>query len=174
MADLAQGDSGRSKKAKTHYGSSLTPGKAGTCYKCGEEGHKQASCPQNSSRNDRETPKKKARQTPKVKKFWCALHKEQPGRRCSSESCNDLRHTEVQRRIALLKENGDCFHCCGDHKPGECRRAERVCGGGKEDRGCTRSHKVHELFCVDAKVFTVQQAIANTVRSKSEGVVLGN
>lgn len=57
-----------------------------------------------------------------------------------------------QARIRLLKENGDCIHCCGDHKPEDCRQKERVCGGGKNDQGCQKNHKSHELFCADAKI----------------------
>ena len=79
---------------------------------------------------------------------------------------------EFSKRSPLLKENGDCFHCCGDHKATDCHKATRVCGGGKTDRGCTRSHQVHELFCADAKVFAVQHTCSMTVYSKSEGVLL--
>ena len=28
-----------------------------------------------------------------------------------------------------------------------------MCGGGRTDRGCSKPHKVHELFCKDAKVY---------------------
>ena len=75
------------------------------------------------------------RRSPKVKKFWCALHKEAPGRRCSSESCPDLRRVAAKERLKMLQENGDCFHCVGDHKPDDCQRKHRVCGGQKDDRG---------------------------------------
>ena len=55
--------------------------------------------------------------------------------------------------MKLLKDNGDCQHCVGDHKTADCRRKDRTCGGRKEDRGCTKSHNLHELFCLQAKVF---------------------
>ena len=77
---------------------------------------------------------------------------------------------EPAKRLELVKENGDCFHCCGDHKPDDCRTKERVCGGGKDNRGCDRGHKVHELFCKEAKVFAVVDVQSSD--SDEEGVVL--
>ena len=77
---------------------------------------------------------------------------------------------DPQKRVQLLHENKDCSHCCGDHKSSDCTKGDRVCGGGKTDRGCTRSHKVHELFCVDAKVFAV--ACTMSIGGRSEGVML--
>ena len=38
-----------------------------------------------------------------------------------------------------------------------------MCGGRKEDRGCTKSHNVHELYCVEAKVFVVGQTYSSDV-----------
>ena len=70
-----------------------------------------------------------------------------------------------------MKENGDCIHCCGDHKGDDCNKKDRVCGGGKEERGCNKNHNVHELFCKESKVvqgFSVQEKL--TV--EDDGVVL--
>ena len=89
-------------------------------------------------------------------------------RRCFSDSCQELRRMDVQQRVQLLKDNRDCSHCCGDHKPSDCPKPNRICGGGRSDRGCTKNHAVHELLCVDAKVF----AVSMNVRGKSESVVL--
>ena len=75
-----------------------------------------------------------------MKKFWCAFHKGDKGRRCFSDGCVDLRKLAFAQREKLLKENGDCTHCTGDHKPADCPKKDRVCGGRKEDRGCTKSH----------------------------------
>ena len=58
----------------------------------------------------------------------------------------------------MLTENKDCIHCVGDHEPKECNKKDRICGGNKDDRGCSKSHKMHELFCKDAKVFTLTMA----------------
>ena len=69
-----------------------------------------------------------------------------------------------------MEENGDCLHCCGDHKAANCYRKERVCGGGKVDRGCNKSHNMHELFCPDAKVFS-SQVVSMGAEGSSDGVV---
>ena len=63
---------------------------------------------------------------------------------------------DVTTRIQLLKNNKDCLHCLGDHDPANCSRKQRICGGGKADRGCTTKHACHEMFCVAAKVFAIQ------------------
>ena len=136
-----------STTARSNYvdGTKIPQKKA--CFKCGEEGHQQKQCPKDSSggsSSNSRSPKK--RNPPTVIKFWCALHKGDPSKRCYSECCQELRRTEVQKRLQLLKENGECFHCCGDHKAADCQKKTRVCGGGKTDRGCTRSHQVHEMF----------------------------
>ena len=120
-----------------------------TCYECKEEGHKRSSCPK--LKNDQ---KKKPRGNPVVKKFWCALHKGDKSKSCWSASCTELRQlTDANKRVQLLLENRDCQYCCGDHKSDDCKRKDRVCGGGKPDRGCKQQHKLHELFCAAAKVF---------------------
>ena len=142
-----------------------------TCYKCQKVGHVRRDCPDNK----KDSNNKKVVKTLKVKKFWCALHKGDKGKKCYSNSCMELRKmTDVQKRIELLKENGDCIHCCGDHKPNDCKYEERVCGGGRTDRGCKKPHKVHELFCKDAKVFACVTVSAVEVgeQSRVEGVVL--
>ena len=142
------------------------------CYRCGKEGHVIRLCPDNKQQQQQQRDPKK-RKKPSVKKFWCALHKGDGSRRCFSDSCQELRRMEVQKRVQLLNDNGDCFHCCGDHQPTDCPKKERVCGGNKDDRGCRRSHNVHELFCVEAKVFAIQQTQSMTaVEKNSEGVVL--
>ena len=122
------------------------------CFLCKKEGHKQRSCP-----NKKEKEKKKSSKRPKVKKHWCAFHKDDPTKRCSSFNCQDLRKADATLRIKLLKENGDCLYCCGDHLPANCTMQNRVCGGGKQDRGCTQSHNLHELYCPAARVFSIQQ-----------------
>ena len=132
------------------------------CYSCGNVGHVRRDCP---NRKD-----KKKRRHPKVKKFWCAYHKgDTHDHNCFTDSCEELKKIVAAQRIKLLKENGDCIHCCGDHKPEDCQKKDRVCGGRKDDRGCTKSHKVHELFCVEAKVFTVTTKVENGL---DEGVML--
>ena len=80
---------------------------------------------------------------------------------------------EARQRIELLKENGDCSHCCGDHLATDCSKKDRVCGGNKDDRGCARSHRLHELHCIEAKVFSIQAVYSMTATKKvSEGVLL--
>ena len=139
------------------------------CYNCGNEGHLKFNCPDKSSVK-KEDKKKRSRKPPTTKKFWCALHKDAQDRRCFSDSCQDLRRMDAQKRVQLLKENGDCSHCCGDHKTSDCRKSDRVCGGGKMDRGCAKSHKVHELFCVEAKCFAVGRTMS--IGGRAEGVML--
>ena len=41
----------------------------------------------------------------------------------------------------------------------DCRYKDHVCGGGKTDRGCTKGHKVHELFCEEAKLMQVTMSV---------------
>ena len=110
-----------------------------------------------------------------MKKFHCAFHKDDKSRKCDSNSCIDLRKMkDVQSRVGLLKENKDCKHCCGDHEPKDCKRKERVCGGGKPNRGCAKGHNIHELFCSDAQVcMMVMHAKSNNAdEDKADGVVL--
>ena len=128
------------------------------CFRCGESGHLRRDCPK-EKRNLPSTPK--PRVPPKVKLFWCALHKGEAGRSCFSNSCQALRKLEGKDRAKLLKENKDCEHCCGDHQPSACKNPTRVCGGGKANRGCTKSHNLHELFCIEAQVFAVHSLAAN-------------
>ena len=78
---------------------------------------------------------------------------------------------DPHQRVKLLKENKDCEHCCGDHKTSDCDKKDRVCGGGKAGRGCNSNHHTHELFCVAAKVFSLQQ-VHSAGSNKDEGVLL--
>ena len=63
-------------------------------------------------------------------------------------------------------------YCVGDHKAADCYRKDRVCGGRKEDRGCTKSHTIHELFGTEAKAFSAALAQSMGIENDSEGVVL--
>ena len=131
-----------------------------TCFKCGETGHISRFCSKEKKKE------KSQRKSTVVKKYWCALHKEDPTRRCYSNACQDLRRmTDIPARIRLLKENGDCIHCCGDHKPADCKLKDRVFGGGKPDQGCKKGHKSHELFCADAKICMF---VSMTVKKESD------
>ena len=98
-----------------------------TCHICKEEGHISRDC-------SKRTPKQ--RKKPTTKKFWCALHKDNSSRSCFSNACQELRKLPPEKRVKLMQENSDCFHCCGDHKPDDCPKKDRVCGNGKENRGC--------------------------------------
>jgi hypothetical protein len=142
------------------------------CFGCGEPGHIKKFCPKEKSKPSGGFGK---RASLKVKKFWCALHKEDKSRRCDSNSCIDLRKmTDVQMRIVLLKENKDCIHCCGDHEPKDCKRKDRVCGGGKPNRGCAKGHKIHELFCAEAQVcmMVLHAESMSADGNQGDGVVL--
>ena len=111
--------------AQSHYArGGGGPPSAPKCYLCGKEGHKERSCPQKKP----DPKKKKPRKRPEVKKFWCAFHKEDPNKHCSSVNCADLRKADPATRLQLLKENHDCSHCCGDHAPANCMFKQRVCG----------------------------------------------
>ena len=169
---------GAGKQVSSYFGDGFqTPAAMNNmkCCQCGEEGHRKRDCPDRTKSDsagggggNKKVPKK-----PKVKKFWCAFHRGDVTKRCSSVSCQDLRQTEPTKRLQLLKENGDCIHCCGDHKPDDCSRKGRVCGGGKQDRGCTQTHCINELFCLKAKCFTIQEVHSvDTDQSDSDGVVL--
>ena len=114
------------------------------CHRCGEKGHLMRSCPQ---KQPSKTPKtRKPRDPPKVKKFWCALHRSDPNRSCFSNSCQELRRLDPKERLKLMKENNDCIHCCGDHKTDDCNNKDRVCGGGKNNRGAPRITKYMNYF----------------------------
>ena len=143
--NMAAIDADKFKDARSHYVQDGPKNLPKSCYKCGGSGHLQRDCPELPTKKEPPRKVQKPRQAPKVKKYWCALHKDDPSRRCFSNSCQELRKLEVQKRLQLLKENKDCFHCCGDHVGADCTKKERLCGGGKSDRGCTRSHAVHEL-----------------------------
>ena len=150
-----------------------------SCYGCGELGHIKPVCPNGSKQNRNggrggkgggSARQQQPRRKPLIKKFWCALHKEDPSRRCRSVNCEELRHlSDPLQRIKLLTENKDCIHCVDDHEPKDCNKKDRICGGIKDDRGCSKSHKMHELFCKDAKVFTLTMA---SVDENSNGEVV--
>ena len=131
------------------------------CFGCGKTGHIRRDCPDKKRQKQPPSHTPKSRPPTQVKLFWCALHKGEPGRMCYSESCQGLRKVNADERVKLLKENKDCEHCCGDHLSSNCQRANRVCGGGKSNRGCAKNHNLHELFCVQAKVFAVHSLAAN-------------
>ena len=135
------------------------------CFKCGEMGHRRRDCTKSNSKVDQKKPKR-----PKFKLHWCAFHKDDPSKHCSSVSCQDLRKADVTTRVQLLKINKDCLNCLGDHDQANCSREPRICGGGKADRGCTTKHVGHEMFCVAAKVFAIQHV--HSQQGNGEAVVL--
>ena len=98
-----------SKSSLSHYiGDVSVEGDERKCYGCGKTGHVRRICPEKGNSGNGGGPRKPL----KVKKFWCALHKGDSSRRCVSNSCTELRKlADVQKRIQLLKENGDCVHC---------------------------------------------------------------
>ena len=137
------------------------------CYRCGERGHRRSECPQVKKKDQ-----KKPRAKPKYKKFWCAFHKEDPLKNCSSISCQDLRKADPATRVQLVKANKDCIHCCGDHDSVTCNKKDRICGGGQVNRGCSQKHAGHELFCLSAKVFTIHSVFHQQGGRRVEGVLL--
>ena len=142
-----------------------------SCYGCGKVGHVKSNCP---DKIDNQKKGKQPRGTPKVKKHWCALHLGDPNKKCYTSNCQELRRLDPNTRVKLVKDNGDCTNCLQDHKTADCPKSSRVCGGGKPNLGCTKNHKIHELLCVDAKVFVVAIQQAHTIdgADKVAGVVL--
>ena len=121
----------RSRSARSHFSDNDRVGNVPkSCYYCKEEGHIMRDCPKVKQKPKQQKPRK----DPEVKKFWCALHKEDPSRNCFTNSCQALQKLEFGKRNDLLKQNGDCFHCCGDHKPESCPKKDRKCGGIKGKR----------------------------------------
>ena len=71
-----------------------------SCFQCGSEDHIQKDCPNKNTAGQKQTPGgKKKRSPPSVKKFWCALHQDDPSRRCFSESCQELRRLDATERV---------------------------------------------------------------------------
>ena len=142
---MATTDQGRSRSANSNYNQGLP-----ACFICGEEGHKHKECPKkrDSRNSNSRVSNKKPRVPPSVKKFWCALHKGDPSRRCFSDSCQELRRLDIQQRVQLLKDNKDCSNCCGDHKLSDCPKPSRVCGGGRSYRGSTKKTMLFTNCCV--------------------------
>ena len=118
MCDIDNHGSGAASGGRTYYGSSNSgsSGSADTrkCHHCKQPGHLKRYCPSLNQKKDNK-PKKKERKPCAVKKFWCAFHKGDSSRRCYSDSCQDLAQLDPNQRVKLLKENGDCQHCVGDH-----------------------------------------------------------
>ena len=157
-------------RSDSHYADEARSVVDRQCFGCGESGHIRRNCPKNKS-NSKDVSSRPRKAT-KVKKYWCALHKDDKTKKCYSNSCADLRKmSDSAQRISLLKDNKDCTHCCGDHKAEECHKKDRICGGGKADRGCSRSHQMHELYCSNAKVCMMVTA-SMTVYKDAEGVIL--
>ena len=154
------------------------------CFKCGKTGHWKRECTNNSpgrspkpTGGGKSTPSKpsKDREAPKNKRFHCALHKDSPGKACSSWSCVALKYTPFDERVKLLKANGDCELCLGDCPKNNCQaKFKRTCGGGKEGRGCGSNHLGHELWCRNAKLcFSTQiQTVLQSEDGDDIGVLL--
>ena len=108
-------------------GSMYVQGKKGRLfYNCGELGHTSRNCP-NSKRKKCQTPSKECK-LPKIKKFWCALHKDYKKKNCSYRI--ELRKmSDVAHRIELLNKNKDCHNCCGDHKAENWHKKDRIFAG---------------------------------------------
>ena len=57
-----------------------------SCFGCGRVGHVKSNCPNKDNKN-----KIQPRGVPKVKKFWCALHLEDPNKKCYASNCQEMR-----------------------------------------------------------------------------------
>ena len=107
MVSTTEGTKSTGKSSLFYVGDSVTNSDEKKCYECGEIGHVQRLCPNKNKGNGGGG---NTRKTPKVKKFWCALHKGDKSKKCNTVSCTELRKlTDVQKRIDLLKTNGDCI-----------------------------------------------------------------
>ena len=84
-------------------------------------------------------------------------------------------YLQFPERIKLLRENLDCEICCGDCPKGNCTaKVKRICGGGKEGRGCGTNHIGHELWCSNAKLcFMVStETVLRSEDDPGDGVLL--
>ena len=78
-----------------------------TCFRCGKEGHIQFDCQEPAEAKQRKPCSK-----PQLKRFCCALHKDDLTKNCWSASCEELsKMSDVKKRPQLLIENRDCQHC---------------------------------------------------------------
>ena len=151
-----------------------------TCFKCGKEGHLRKDCTKKDGQatgggRNSGGPARKPRSPPKHRKFHCAFHKDASDRYCSTWSCPSVKYAQYADRIKLMKENLDCEICCGDCPKGNCSaKVKRVCGGGKDGRGCGVNHVGHELWCAKAKlIFTVsEESVLRSSLDDSDNAVL--
>ena len=122
-------DDGVNPYAQSFFGSSAGL-QSKSCFGCGRVSHVRSNCPDKDNKNK---SKKQPCGFPKVKKHWCALHLGKPDKKCYTTNCQELRKLDPGTRIKLLKDNGDCMHCCQDHKTADCPKSGRVCSGGKSN-----------------------------------------
>ena len=151
------------------------------CYKCGEEGHLKKDCTRKDSKvngggkGSRSSSVRKPRDPPKHRKHHCAFHRDATDRYCVTWSCPSIKYTPYSERIKLLKANGDCETCCGDCPKNDClAKVKRVCGGGKDGRGCGTNHIGHELWCSNAKLcFAItEETVMRATNENKDGVLL--
>ena len=179
-----KGKSGSQQVHHTFYGEEddgSTNKNKRVCFKCGQEGHIRKDCTKKDikstggGKGQNASPARRApRSPPKHRKHHCAYHKDTPDRYCVTWSCPSVKYTPYSDRVKLLKENLDCETCAGDCPKNNClAKTKRVCGGGKEGRGCGTNHIGHELWCPNAKLcFTVSQETVLRSADENEDAVL--